>query len=195
MTPASLLSRPSSPRGRAPCPLHGGSRASLAWRPRTNRPGWLLHCFTCGFSGDLADFYAALHGVTLAEALRITSTELAAGLPPWEPTAQPVDALEVLCVRCGSTERFLGRAYRTPGRSGADWTSTPALEARCSSWELASGEDWGVCPTCIDGPPPTREELLLSVRIATLPCGYDPADFVQGRPPSKACDLHEPPCR
>lgn len=34
-------------------------------------PDGRFHCFGCGADGDAADLYAALHGVPLAEALRI----------------------------------------------------------------------------------------------------------------------------
>lgn len=34
-------------------------------------PDGRFHCFGCGAHGDAADLYAALHGVPLAEALRI----------------------------------------------------------------------------------------------------------------------------
>lgn len=48
------------------CPLHGEKTPSLCFFPDGR-----FHCFGCGADGDAADLYAALHGVTLAEALRV----------------------------------------------------------------------------------------------------------------------------
>lgn len=48
------------------CPIHEEKTASLCFYPDGR-----CHCFGCGFDGDAADLYAALHGVSLAEALRI----------------------------------------------------------------------------------------------------------------------------
>lgn len=54
----------------ARCPLHGERTASFCiftdgkWK-----------CFGCGAHGDAADLYAALHGVSLAEALRACKGE------------------------------------------------------------------------------------------------------------------------
>lgn len=50
----------------AHCPIHGEKTASLCFFPDGR-----CHCFGCGFDGDAADLYAALHSVPLAEALRI----------------------------------------------------------------------------------------------------------------------------
>ena len=50
----------------ARCPIHGEKTASLCFFPDGR-----CHCFGCGFDGDAADLYAALHRVPLAEALRI----------------------------------------------------------------------------------------------------------------------------
>lgn len=50
----------------ARCPIHGEKTASLCFFLDGR-----CHCFGCGFDGDAADLYAALHGVPLAEALRI----------------------------------------------------------------------------------------------------------------------------
>lgn len=38
-------------------------------------PDGKYHCFGCGAHGDAADLYAALHGVPLAEALRVVKGE------------------------------------------------------------------------------------------------------------------------
>lgn len=48
------------------CPLHNEKTPSMCFFPDGR-----FHCFGCGAHGDAADLYAALHGVTLAEALRI----------------------------------------------------------------------------------------------------------------------------
>lgn len=48
------------------CPLHGEETPSMCFYPDGR---W--HCFGCGADGDAADLYAALHGVPLAEALRV----------------------------------------------------------------------------------------------------------------------------
>ncbi|MBQ7868326.1 MAG: hypothetical protein IJ354_09290 [Clostridia bacterium] len=48
------------------CPIHGEKAPSLCFFPDGR-----FHCFGCGAHGDAADLYAALHGVPLAEALRI----------------------------------------------------------------------------------------------------------------------------
>lgn len=48
------------------CPLHGEKTPSMCFFPDGR-----FHCFGCGAHGDAADLYAALHGVPLAEALRI----------------------------------------------------------------------------------------------------------------------------
>lgn len=52
------------------CPLHGEKTPSLCFFPDGR---W--HCFGCGAHGDAADLYAALYGVSLAEALRICRGE------------------------------------------------------------------------------------------------------------------------
>lgn len=52
------------------CPLHGEKTPSLCFFPDGR---W--HCFGCGAHGDAADLYAALYGVSLAEALRICKGE------------------------------------------------------------------------------------------------------------------------
>ena len=57
--------RPKGSRWWARCPIHGEKTASLCFYPDGR-----CHCFGCGFDGDAADLYAALHGVSLAEALR-----------------------------------------------------------------------------------------------------------------------------
>lgn len=38
-------------------------------------PDGRFHCFGCGADGDAADLYSALHGVSLAEALRVCRGE------------------------------------------------------------------------------------------------------------------------
>lgn len=48
------------------CPLHGEKTPSMCFFPDGK-----FHCFGCGLHGDAADLYAALHGVPLAEALRV----------------------------------------------------------------------------------------------------------------------------
>lgn len=48
------------------CPIHGETKPSMCFFPDGR-----FHCFGCGAHGDAADLYAALHGVPLAEALRI----------------------------------------------------------------------------------------------------------------------------
>lgn len=48
------------------CPIHGEKTPSLCFFPDGR-----FHCFGCGADGDAADLYAALYGVTLAEALRV----------------------------------------------------------------------------------------------------------------------------
>lgn len=52
------------------CPIHGEKEASMCFFPDGR-----FHCFGCGAHGDAADLYAALHGVSLAEALRIVKGE------------------------------------------------------------------------------------------------------------------------
>lgn len=52
------------------CPLHGEKTPSMCFFPDGR-----YHCFGCGADGDAADLYAALHGVSLAEALRICKGE------------------------------------------------------------------------------------------------------------------------
>lgn len=52
------------------CPLHGEKTASFCIFPDGK---W--KCFGCGAHGDAADLYAALHGVSLAEALRACKGE------------------------------------------------------------------------------------------------------------------------
>jgi len=52
------------------CPLHGEKTPSMCFFPDGK-----YHCFGCGAHGDAADLYAALHGVSLAEALRIVKGE------------------------------------------------------------------------------------------------------------------------
>lgn len=47
------------------CPIHGEKTASMCFYPDGK---W--HCFGCNAHGDAADLYAALHGITLGEALR-----------------------------------------------------------------------------------------------------------------------------
>lgn len=64
------------------CPLHGEKTASLCFYPDGR-----FHCFGCGAHGDAADLYAALHGVTLAEALRICKGQSNAPKPKG-PTAE-----------------------------------------------------------------------------------------------------------
>lgn len=63
------------------CPMHGEKTPSMCFFPDGK-----YHCFGCGAHGDAADLYAALHGVPLAEALRIVkgSSRQAA---PRAPTA------------------------------------------------------------------------------------------------------------
>lgn len=52
------------------CPLHGEKTPSMCFFPDGK-----YHCFGCGAHGDAADLYAALHGVSLAEALRAVKGE------------------------------------------------------------------------------------------------------------------------
>lgn len=52
------------------CPIHGEKTASMCFYPDGR-----FHCFGCGADGDAADLYAALHGVPLAEALRVCRGE------------------------------------------------------------------------------------------------------------------------
>ena len=52
------------------CPIHGEKTASMCFFPDGR-----FHCFGCGADGDAADLYAALHGVPLAEALRVCRGE------------------------------------------------------------------------------------------------------------------------
>lgn len=48
------------------CPLHGEKTPSMCFFPDGR-----YHCFGCGADGDAADLYSALHGVPLAEALKV----------------------------------------------------------------------------------------------------------------------------
>lgn len=63
------------------CPIHGEKEPSMCFFPDGR-----FHCFGCGAHGDAADLYAALHGVPLAEALRIVRGGSAAPKPR-APTA------------------------------------------------------------------------------------------------------------
>lgn len=64
------------------CPLHGEKTPSMCFYPDGR-----YHCFGCGSDGDGADLYAALHGVPLAEALRIVKGERYEKRPK-KPTAE-----------------------------------------------------------------------------------------------------------
>lgn len=52
------------------CPLHGEKTPSLCFFPDGR---W--YCFGCHQHGDAADLYAAMYGVTLAEALKVIKGE------------------------------------------------------------------------------------------------------------------------
>lgn len=69
-------------RSWACCPLHGEKTASLCFYPDGR---W--YCFGCHAHGDAADLYAALHGVTMGEALRAVNGETHRLAAPRKPTA------------------------------------------------------------------------------------------------------------
>lgn len=48
------------------CPIHNEKTPSMCFFPDGK-----FHCFGCGAHGDAVDLYAALHGVSLGEALRV----------------------------------------------------------------------------------------------------------------------------
>ena len=65
-----LLLRQKGNRHWTCCPLHGEKTPSMCFFPDGK---W--HCFGCGAHGDAADLYAALHGVSIGEALQLLRGE------------------------------------------------------------------------------------------------------------------------
>ena len=73
----SLLSEPYSGRRRVwavHCPLHNDGSPSFAVYPDGH-----AHCFGCGFHGDIIDFYAALHKLSIQEAIAELGRRLVSG--------------------------------------------------------------------------------------------------------------------
>ena len=98
------------------CPIHGEKTASMCFFPDGR-----FHCFGCGADGDAADLYAALHGVPLAEALRICKGE--------SYTAKPVSAAD-------NTRKKVERWY------SAEWAAACREKHEALAY-MASAERFG----------------------------------------------------
>lgn len=70
------------------CPLcgHGAHGDGLTFDP-TSPDGNSLHCFGCGFHGDIIDLYQAVNGVGYGEALSLLAAEIGVKIDggPWQP--------------------------------------------------------------------------------------------------------------
>lgn len=96
----------------APCPFHQESKPSFSVNPE----GGFYYCFGCQASGDIIDFYRAIHGLDFAEALEALARE--AGLE-YQPRVSQIPAGGVSRSRCldmhAEAVKFYQRVFHGPG--------------------------------------------------------------------------------
>lgn len=134
---------PAKKSGQFICPLcgHGKGGDGLAVVPaRKGGDGCRLHCFGCGFHGDLIDLYAQEHALTWREAFRSLCREFGLALDPNEkPSPGPKPT--------GSPR--IGRAVKVNRRSRAvEQGSVAANPARFRPQDEMPGAKGGFSSLC-----------------------------------------------
>jgi DNA primase len=119
---------------RWPCPIHGGESPNFGITP----DGRHAKCWTCGWSGDVVDYYAAREGIDLAKAAR--QLDPSAGQRVTRP-ARPSPARQAAPQRAGAwrdarwqgaVDRIVHGAaetlWRPTGRQALDWLRARGLD-------------------------------------------------------------------
>lgn len=129
---AGLALRQKGARYWACCPMHGEKTASLCFFPDGR---W--YCFGCHAHGDGADLYAALHGVSMGEALRVVRGE-----GPRKAAAQPTRQQQATLLRRRVEEWQAGRWTEACQQRHRAQQTMAALEAVHSAETLMESEKY-----------------------------------------------------
>jgi hypothetical protein len=126
------------------------------------RGRWQITCFACGFSGNTPDLVMSLLNITIGEALKKLSgaTELIEKAPV---DLHPVDYFALICDKCGDARRVTGETYKTPGRAGGLYETTPLQEvcfAESHGWEIGAHAEFALCPSCLT--PPIATDIVIA---------------------------------
>ena len=110
------------------CPLcgHGAHGDGLTFDP-TSPDGNSLHCFGCGFHGDIIDLYQAVNGVGYGEALSLLAAEIGVKIDggPWQPAPATAAQRTQTAQRPGGSGPAQYRGDQRPATGGeeADYTA------------------------------------------------------------------------
>ena len=133
--------RPAGTRLVAPCPFHQETKPSFSVNPE----GGFYYCFGCQASGDVIEFYRAIHGLEFGEAVEALAREAGIEIRR-RPSYQPPGALsksQCLDMHAAAATFYRQTLGRPAGQAARDYIARRGLapeivERFCLGWAPAA---------------------------------------------------------